>query len=100
MPRFARLSLAAAFAAVVLALAVPLAGGPSPARVTTDTAEYCDTLRARVESMLRARAGSAPSDASQLTAEGTRLCDRGEARGGILRLRQAIVLIARTEPTP
>ena len=38
------------------------------------------------------------ADIAQLTTEGQRMCDQGQTRGGILRLRRALMLLQQTPP--
>ena len=63
-----------------------------PMRVTTDTLEYCVELHGRVDEMVRV-APSPPPELTSLETEGQRLCDSGQLRGGILRLRRALMLL-------
>lgn len=58
--------------------------------VTSDTAEYCAHLSTRVRSMLRS---PHPIEAAALSDAGRRMCDNGQTRGGILRLRRALTLL-------
>ncbi len=62
------------------------------ARVTTDTAEYCDALAERV---IRAEKGSpdAAREAGQLAEEGHHMCAAGLIRGGLVRLRRALLML-------
>ena len=57
---------------------------------TRDTAEYCAHLSTRVRSMLRS---PHPIEAAALSDAGRRMCDNGQTRGGILRLRRALTLL-------
>ncbi len=88
------------FAPVAYALCSAIALAVAPARlqaadppadrpmaVTTDTAEYCATL-----ARLAGGAPNPPADARRLLVEGKEMCDRGEIRGGIARLRRALVV--------
>ncbi len=92
----------------LLALLAPacLPASPSPAAgladppsfaLMTDTPAYCGQLARQV-----ADRHSPVLDVQRLLAEGRELCDRGEVRGGIRRLRRALVLLhhghARGEP--
>ncbi len=62
-------------------------------QVTTDTREYCNKLRDRV-SMLIHEARTPPStEVFDLSVEGQRMCDHGQPRGGIQRLRRALMLM-------
>lgn len=68
--------------------------GQSPAqRVTSDTPEYCLELLDRVSELVRLADTPPPQDVTRLSSEGQRMCDQGQTRGGILRLRRALVLM-------
>jgi hypothetical protein len=69
-----------------------LAGEATPAEVTTDTPQYCLQLFDQVSQMVRVRA-STPQEVTSLTTDGQRMCDQGKTRGGIMRLRRALVLL-------
>lgn len=71
--------------ALLLLAALPAAAQTGP-RVTTDTAEYCATLAARVVGL--PGAGFEPS--RSLAAEGVRLCGSGHVRVGVAKLRRAL----------
>ena len=81
-----------------LLLAVPLlvlspgsfgsADEPPSFALTTDTPGYCAQLVRRVTE----RHSTSP-DVQRLLTEGRDLCDRGQVRGGIRRLRHALVLL-------
>ncbi len=58
-----------------------------PMAVTSDTAAYCATLQ-----HLANAAPNPSAEVRRLIAEGQDLCDRGEVRGGIARLRRALVV--------
>jgi hypothetical protein len=70
----------------------PVAGQASPAQVTTDTPQYCLQLLDEVSEQVRVRANP-PQDVTSLSTEGQRMCDQGKTRGGIMRLRRALVLL-------
>ena len=85
--------------AVMLLLAVPpwlalsaappvLADEPPSFALTTDTPAYCAQLVRQV-----VERHSSSVDVQRLLAEGRELCDRGQVRGGIRRLRRALVLL-------
>ncbi len=75
---------------IVPLLATPLMAeatlADSPIRVTTDTAEYCGHLAARLSSQPAAARASVQS----LADEGIRLCGTGHPRTGIAKLRRAL----------
>ncbi len=80
-------------AATVWLGAVPLVGQPPPQPVTSDTPEYCLHLSDRVSEMVRVAGSPPPREVTFLSSEGQRMCDQGQTRGGIMRLRRALVLM-------
>jgi len=67
--------------------------------VLTDTPAYCDLLVERI-SELELVLSTLPPEASRLAAEGRRMCELGLTRGGIARLRRALVMIKNPQPYP
>jgi hypothetical protein len=65
----------------------------TPMEITTDTPEYCHKLLNRISDLVRLATTPIPRDASDLTAEGQRMCDHGQTRGGIMRLRSALMIM-------
>jgi hypothetical protein len=63
-----------------------------PMRVTTDTPEYCDRLADRVAEAEHSQP-KAPPQAEELAAEGHHMCAIGLIRGGLARLRRALVML-------
>jgi hypothetical protein len=61
-------------------------------RVMTDTPEYCWHLANEVAVEQREARDPSP-DVRVLAGEGRRMCDRGLIKGGILRLRHALLLL-------
>ncbi len=59
-----------------------------PVAVTTDTPEYCERMTERIETC-----PDLTAEMHRLLDEGRHLCGRGEVRGGIMRLRRAMLLI-------
>lgn len=76
----------------VAAMPSPGAGQGLPAQVTTDTPQYCLQLLDRVSELVRIRVNP-PEEVTDLSAAGQRMCDQGQTRGGIMRLRRALVLL-------
>jgi hypothetical protein len=66
----------------------------APLEVTTDTQEYCLYLQERVQNLVRVASSPPPREATQLSTEGQRMCEHGQTRGGIMRLRRALMLIS------
>jgi hypothetical protein len=76
---------------------LPASGQGLPAesdrmRVMSDTPEYCWHLANEVAAAQR-ETRNLPPDVRFLAVEGQRMCDRGLIRGGILRLRRALLLL-------
>ena len=71
----------------------PVVGQAPPQRVTSDTTEYCLHLKDRVSQMMRGAGSPPPHEVIFLSSEGVRMCDHGQTRGGILRLRRALLLM-------
>jgi hypothetical protein len=67
-----------------------------PMEVTTDTAEYCQHLLHRIRSLARVATVPVPHDVADLTSEGKQMCDNGQTRGGIMRLRSALMLMEKS----
>ncbi len=60
----------------------------SPMTVTTDTSGYCLSLARRMED-----AGAMPPQVRVLWQEGRDMCQRGHIRGGLARLRRAMMIV-------
>jgi len=73
--------------------ALPVAGQSPPEAVTSDTPEYCLHLLDRVGDMVRVASAPPPQEVTSLSTEGQRMCDQGQTRAGILRLRRALLLM-------
>jgi len=86
------------------ALAVAVSGHvraqSSAMDVTTDTPQYCLQLLDQVSDLVHiARAPPSP-DVTELSSEGRRMCDHGQTRSGIMRLRRALVLMKQDDEPP
>lgn len=68
------------------------AAQPAPVVVTTDTPQYCLHLLDKVSELMRL-APAPPPEVTSLSTEGQRMCGQGQTRGGITRLRRALVLL-------
>ena len=64
-----------------------------PMEVTSDTPEYCRYLHSRVDSQVHLASSPPPREVTDLSAEGERMCEHGQTRGGIMRLRRALLLL-------
>ncbi len=86
----ASVAVAAPLAVACVAMAQPMPGDPPP-HLTTPTADYCAHLNREVG---RQQGSGAPQpSARSLAEEGARMCDRGQYRGGVVRLRRALILM-------
>jgi len=68
-------------------------GAQAPAEITSDTPEYCLHLLDRVSALVNVAPAPPPQEVTALSAEGQRMCDHGQIRGGIMRLRHALLLM-------
>jgi hypothetical protein len=68
--------------------------GP-PIPLTSDTAQYCAQLAQQITD----RHSSLP-DVARLLADGRDLCEQGEVRSGLRRLRRALVILHRRKDKP
>ena len=105
-----KVNLLIAFGVLSLTIAPPsVAAGAGPAtsqvsedadppmEVTTDTPEYCLHLFDRVSEMVRLATSPIPRDVTDLATEGQRMCARGQTRGGIMRLRSALMIMGKPD---
>lgn len=65
----------------------------NPMEVTSDTPEYCLQLLDRISELVRLASVPIPRDVTDLTTEGHRMCEHGQTRGGIMRLRSALMIM-------
>ena len=70
-----------------------VAAPSGPMEITTDTPEYCMQLLHRVGDLVRRAAAPVPLEVTNLTSEGQRMCDHGQTRGGIMRVRSALMML-------
>jgi len=61
--------------------------------VTSDTPEYCRHLVNRVHDLVQIAAPPPPLEVADLSLQGQRMCEHGQVRGGIMRLRRALMLM-------
>jgi hypothetical protein len=87
-------------AATVWLGAVPVASQLPPQRVTSDTPEYCLHLLDHLSDLVRIAPAPPPQEVTFLSSEGQRMCDQGQTRGGILRLRRALMLMTHQGDVP
>jgi hypothetical protein len=77
----------------LLAAAPAWADDPQSFALTTDTPQYCAQLAKQITD----RHSTLP-DVERLLSEGTDMCGRGQIRGGIRRLRRALVILHHPRP--
>jgi hypothetical protein len=90
-----RHTLSLILAAAPCLLSVHARAQQAPVVVLTDTVEYCDQLQHR----LLDHPGWT-TDVKRLFAEGRQMCDHGDIRLGINRLRQALRILNHHIPAP
>ena len=73
------------------------ANGSPPMEVTSDTPEYCQKLLRKITELVKLASVPVPHEASDLTVEGERMCDHGQTRMGIMRLRSALMLMEKDD---
>jgi hypothetical protein len=91
MARLAYRPLVAVLAA--LSCGTARAQEPPPVVVLTDTVEYCTHLQRMIQDR-----PTRPPDVNRLLTEGRRMCEHGEVRRGIFRLRNALWLLHHRAP--
>ena len=67
----------------------------APMEVTTDTGSYCSSLWRQIRAY-----GALPREVRDLQTEGHELCSTGQVRGGINRLRRALMVLHAGSPEP
>jgi hypothetical protein len=72
----------------------------APMEITSDTPEYCQKLLTRIGQLVHVTTASVPREVADLTSAGQRMCDRGQTRGGIMRLRSALMLMEKSDEPP
>ena len=86
-PTIAMLLMTGVFSAATAQHAAPDASQDA-ANVTSDTQAYCLQLAGRIEA-----SGEMPPLARALWLEGRGMCERGQVRGGLARLRRAMMIV-------
>ncbi len=67
--------------------------------VTTGTPEYCRHLLHRVSSLAHLATAPVSNEVADLTSEGRQMCENGQTRSGIMRLRRALMLMGKGNRT-
>lgn len=86
--------------AAILFAAAPVVGQQRAQMVTSDTPQYCLQLFDRVSELVRGSGTPPPQEVTALSSEGQRMCDQGKTRGGIMRLRRALLLMTHEGSPP
>ncbi len=79
----------------VLFTTVPGITRSPPAIVTTDTRAYCLELSAKLAELVRIAPRPPQDEVLGMGTEGRQLCDEGQVRGGIKRLRGGVTVMLR-----
>jgi len=80
--------------------AAPAGSDSAAVVVTTDTPEYCHKLLDRIGQAIHAATAPPPVEVASLSTEGKRMCHDGLTRGGILRLRRALLILEQGAAAP
>lgn len=81
------------------AIAVSLLPVEDATRVTTDTPDYCNQLYSQASAEARKTPVALAAEVDTLVARGQQMCRAGQIRGGIIRLRRALMLMHLPPPT-
>lgn len=87
-------------AAIVLASAGPLGAQAPLPELMTDTQEYCALLRDRLGVLVGASVAQPPHEVADLSRQGENLCAHGHVRGGVQRLRRALIIMQKHGEAP
>ncbi len=75
---------------MLLATAVPSVHPLPPAIITTDTLAYCRELSDKLSELIRIAPRPPEDEVLSMGTNGRHLCQEGQVRGGILRLRRGV----------
>jgi hypothetical protein len=93
-------SLLCLLAGVYLLVDMQARSENTPETITTDTPQYCMHLLDQVSGLVRAAPTPPPEEVTSLSTEGQRMCGHGQTKGGIMRLRRALVLMRAIDTSP
>ncbi len=68
-------------------------------RITSHSQDYCAHLTERLDALMFTAHLAPSAEVISLTEEGRRMCDAGHVRGGIARLRRAVLLLQQVADT-
>lgn len=80
---------------IALIATVPGVSQPPAVVVTTDTAAYCRELSGKLTELVRIAPRPPEDEVLDMGTEGRHLCEEGQVRGGILRLRRGVMVMLR-----
>lgn len=80
---------------ILVTAVIPGVGQSPPAVITTDTEQYCRQLAEKLSELVQIAPRAPEIEVFTLSGEGRHLCDMGQVRGGILRLRRGMMLMMR-----
>ncbi len=83
----------AAGVGLAIVASVPGIGQPPPAVITTDTVAYCNELSDKLAELIKIAPRPPEDEVLGMGTEGRHLCAEGQVRGGILRLRRAVLVM-------
>ncbi len=86
--------------AIVLCLAGPLRAQATLPELMTDTPEYCAQLGERLDVLIGGSATPPPREVTDLSVQGQTLCAHGHVRGGVQRLRRALIIMQQHAAAP
>jgi hypothetical protein len=86
-------ALLVSLASLAFAPSMPSGAQSSALEVTSDTPEYCLRLLDRLSDLVHASPTPPPAAVTNLSTDGQRMCDQGQTRAGIVRLRRAWMLM-------
>lgn len=83
----------AAGVGIILIAAVPGIGQPPPVVITTDTTAYCRELSDKLAELVRIAPRPPEDEVLNMGTEGRHLCDEGQVRPGLSRLRRGVTVM-------
>ena len=78
---------------LIATLALSLLPVEDATRVTTDTPDYCNQLYSQASAEAQKTPAALTSQVDSLVERGQKMCQAGQIRGGIIRLRRALMLM-------
>jgi len=84
---------------LIAAIALSLLPVEDATRVTTDTPDYCNQRYSQASAEAQKTPVALASQVDSLVGRGQQMCHAGQIRGGIIRLRRALMLMHLPPPT-